>query len=47
MDRAAALALGCAGMTKMTDPLSGDLGLPVVEPCRAILQRGSKILSSH
>ena len=40
------LVLGCAGMTKMADRLSGDLGLPVVEPCRAALQRAAEALSS-
>ena len=40
------LVLGCAGMTKMADRLSGDLGLPVVEPCRAALQRAAKALAA-
>ena len=40
------LVLGCAGMTKMADRLSSDLGLPVVEPCRAALQRAAEALSS-
>ncbi len=40
------LVLGCAGMTKMADRLSADLGLPVVEPCRAALQRAADALSS-
>ena len=38
------LVLGCAGMTKMADRLSVDLGLPVVEPCRAALQRAAEAL---
>ncbi|MDE0232143.1 MAG: aspartate/glutamate racemase family protein [bacterium] len=42
---AGVLVLGCAGMTKMADRLSGDLGLPVVEPCRAALQRAGEALS--
>ncbi|MDE0235259.1 MAG: aspartate/glutamate racemase family protein [bacterium] len=44
---AGVLVLGCAGMTKMADRLSDDLGLPVVEPCRAALQRAAEALSSH
>ena len=39
------LVLGCAGMTKMADRLSGDLGVPVVEPCRAALQRAAEALA--
>ena len=33
------LVLGCAGMVEMADRLASDLGIPVVEPCRAALQR--------
>ena len=40
------LVLGCAGMTKMADRLSADLGLPVVEPCRAALQRAAEALAN-
>jgi Asp/Glu/hydantoin racemase len=39
------LVLGCAGMTQMADRLAADLGIPVVEPCRAALQRAEKALS--
>ena len=40
------LVLGCAGMVEMADRLSGDLGLPVVEPCRAALQKAAEALVS-
>ena len=40
------LVLGCAGMVEMADRLAADLGIPVVEPCRAALQRATKALSS-
>lgn len=43
--QAEVLVLGCAGMTKMADRLAGDLGIPVVEPCRAALQRAASALS--
>ena len=42
---AEALVLGCAGMTEMADRLARDLGIPVVEPCRAALQRAVGVLS--
>ena len=38
------LVLGCAGMTQMADRLAQDLGIPVVEPCRAALQRAADAL---
>ena len=46
-DGAEVLVLGCAGMTKMADRLSRDLGMPVVEPCRAALQRAADALSKR
>ena len=39
------LVLGCAGMTRMADRLAADLGMPVVEPCRAALQRAAGVMS--
>lgn len=39
------LVLGCAGMVEMADRLAQDLGIPVVEPCRAALQRAAEVLS--
>lgn len=41
------LVLGCAGMVEMADRLAADLGIPVVEPCRAALQRATEALSSQ
>lgn len=41
------LVLGCAGMTQMADRLSQDLGVPVVEPCRAALQHAAGALSPN
>ena len=43
--QAEVLVLGCAGMTQMADRLADDLGIPVVEPCRAALQRAAGALS--
>ncbi len=43
--KAEVLVLGCAGMTKMADRLAADLGIPVIEPCRAALQRAAEALS--
>lgn len=42
---AGVLVLGCAGMTQMADRLADDLGIPVVEPCRAALQRTAGALT--
>lgn len=42
---AGVLVLGCAGMVEMADRLASDLGIPVVEPCRAALQRAAGALS--
>ena len=39
------LVLGCAGMVEMADRLAQELGIPVVEPCRAALHRATEILS--
>ncbi|MCQ3804152.1 MAG: aspartate/glutamate racemase family protein [bacterium] len=39
------LVLGCAGMVEMADRLAADLGIPVVEPCRAALQRAARVLA--
>ena len=44
-DGAGVLVLGCAGMVEMADRLEGDLGIPVVEPCRAALGRAARVLS--
>lgn len=41
------LVLGCAGMVEMADRLAADLEIPVVEPCRAALQRAAGILSQR
>ena len=38
------LVLGCAGMVEMADRLAADLNIPVVEPCRAALQRAEQAL---
>lgn len=44
---AEAIVLGCAGMTEMADRLAQDLGIPVVEPCRAALGRAVEALSGR
>ena len=44
---AGVLVLGCAGMVEMADRLAADLGIPVVEPCRAALQRAAGVVSGR
>lgn len=41
------LVLGCAGMVEMADRLAEDLGIPVIEPCRAALQRAAELLKPN
>lgn len=39
-----AIVLGCAGMTHMESRLSEELGVPVIDPCRAAVQTARRAL---